>query len=181
MSQKRENIISFKLIPIFTCVIGVLLLLSSCKKYDPIEDSPYYNQGKEVDTTNSDWHDLYENGGTLYNNINSGTSPLINTKWILTQYRVGFGPIQYPNDTLEFTSINTYTINGGGAHKYTLSSLPTSTNYELTLYYFWPFNGSHYSGQVGYYFVDDGEINNCIFTDLQNSDITIQAFFVRIQ
>jgi hypothetical protein len=166
-------------------ILGLLLILSllfSCEKYDPIKDSPYYNQGIEVDSSQfDDWHDNYSEGGVLDNDVDGGENPLINTKWVLTQYRVGFGPIQYPNDTLNFNSINQYTINNGGAHSYTLSILPMTTNYELTLNYFWPFGGSHYSTQVGGNFVDDWTINNASFIDLQGSSDEIQAYFIRIQ
>jgi hypothetical protein len=55
-----------------------------------------------------------------------------------------------------------------------------STNKSLNLYYFYPFGGSQYSGQVGQYFVEDGVMSNIEFTDLQNSTATIRAWFVKI-
>lgn len=136
--------------------------------------------GPEIDVDSSDWHDNYSNDGVLSNDV-TYTNPLIGTKWVLTEYRVGFGPVQKPNDTLFFVSGNTYTINAGGVHSYTLSNLPMSTNYELTLNYFWPFGGSHYSAQVGNNFIDDWTINNASFTDLQGSSSEIQAYFIRIE
>jgi hypothetical protein len=55
-----------------------------------------------------------------------------------------------------------------------------STNKSLTLSYFYPFGGSHYSGQVGQYFVEDGFISNIEFADLQNNTSTIRAWFEKI-
>jgi len=165
----------------FLIVISILFF-TSCEKYE----SPYAQQEKlrlenernQVDTT--DWHDKYDNGGSLTNDIDN-TNELLGTKWVLTEYRVGFGPIQHPYDTIYFRTSNTYNVNDGGARSYTLSSLPSSTNKELTLNYFFTFGGSHYSGQIGGTFIEDWQMNNVLFTDLQNNGIQVQAFFERIQ
>jgi hypothetical protein len=87
---------------------------------------------------------------------------------------------EYPNDTLRFVSINQYTLNSGAVRTYQLNSLPLSTNYDLSLYFFFPFGGSHYSGEVGGMFVQDGQINNTEFIDIQSSSATIRAWFEKI-
>lgn len=153
-------------------LIGIALLLSSCKKEDY---TPYEIVEETQDTTH--WQDGYTNGGTLTGG--SYSNPLIGTKWVLTKYVSAFAT-EYPNDTIEFISNNTYKLNGGGDRPYTLSNIPSSTNYDLTLNYFSPFGGSHYSGNVGYYFVDDGEINNIEFTNIQNTSMTIRAWFEKM-
>ena len=54
------------------------------------------------------------------------------------------------------------------------------SNKTLALYYFAPFGGSHYSAQVGFYFVSDGFMNNAEFTNIQNNTATTRAWFVKI-
>jgi hypothetical protein len=153
----------------------VAFLFSSCTKE---EFEPRVEVEEVEDTT--DWQDTYGNGGTLPGGGTSTQSnPLVGTKWVLTKMVSSFAT-EYPNDTITFESNTEYTIEGSAVRAYQLNSLPSSTNYDLSLYYFMPFGGSHYSGQVGYYFVDDGEINNIEFIDTQNSSSTIRAWFVKI-
>ena len=174
-----------KRIVYFLMAISLILLITnliSCKKYYSDEDSPYYNQGDEIDTINIDWHDQYVYGGTLnndINDINGSDGPLVDTKWVLNRVTIGYAST-YPNDTIEFTNNKYYIVNSGGIRLYTLSGLMGSTDKTLTLNYFFPFGGSNYSGEVGLYFVDDGIINNGEFIDTQNSNITIRAWFVKL-
>jgi len=155
------------------------LIFTSCEQWE--YDSPYDDGVPFVDTNISDWHNNYPDSGVLNNEIIILNNPLFGTKWSLTEYRVGFGPIQHPHDTLYFVNNTSYTINNDTMMRgYKLSFLTFSTNKELTLYYFSPFGGSHYSGQVGANFIYDGKINNASFTDLQNPNIKIQAYFERI-
>jgi hypothetical protein len=87
----------------------------------------------------------------------------------------------YPNDTLEFLNNHRYGISGSNiARNYRLSIIPSSTNYELSLYYFTPFGGSHYSADVGYYFIQDGVIENVEFHNIQNTTSKIRAWFKKI-
>jgi hypothetical protein len=149
-----------------------VLMFTACQKEDPLTpaDPPTENT--------SNWSDDYIDGGTIPN----GTpveNDLVGTTWVLTKY-VTQMTTEYPNDTINFVSNTTYTMNGGAVRNYQLSNIPASTNKDLTLYYFFPFGGSHYSGQVGLYFVDDGQISNVEFSDIQNSTNSVQAWFVKI-
>ncbi len=155
-------------------VLLAIVALSSCKK----EEFGQYHS--EPENTYNEPHDstTYVYGGTLPN-TGTATNDLVGTKWVLTKYVSAFAT-EYPYDTLDFVSANTYTLNGGAVRTYQLSSIPASTNYSLGLYFFFPFGGSHYSGDVGGMFVQDGEINNTEFTDNQNSSSTIRAWFVKI-
>jgi hypothetical protein len=155
-------------------VILAIISLSSCTK----EDFGQYHS--EPENTYNDPHDstIYVYGGTLPNSGTS-TNDLVGTKWVLTKYVSAFAT-EYPNDTLDFVSANTYTLNGGAVRTYQLASIPSSTNFNLSLYFFFPFGGSHYSGDVGGMFVQDGEINNSEFQDIQNSSSTIRAWFMKI-
>ena len=156
----------------------LVILFTSCGKWK--YDSPYSEGNPIVNNDTSDWHDNYADLGVLDNPVAGYDNVLVGTKWVLTQYRVGFGPIQQPYDTLYFLTNTTYNINNGGGRGYTLATLPLSTNKQLTLHYFFPFGGSHYSAQVGSMFVEDWVIYNASFIDLQNSSTEIQAYFTRI-
>ena len=152
-----------------------LVMFSSCKKDD--DDYQFtYQEPEDVDTSN--WQDDFTSAGTIPNNTSSD-KPIVGTKWVLIKVVTAFAT-EYPNDTIHFVNASKYTINGGAERGYTLSSIPSSTNYELSFYYFTPFNGSHYSGNVGYYFVEDGEMNNVEFHNIQNTTSTIRAWFKKI-
>jgi len=149
-----------------------LITLTSCEKED---FGQYHTEREEVYANDP-------NGGFIYNGTlptNTVINDLVGTKWLLTKYVSAFAT-DFPNDTLEFISPNTYTINSGAIRTYQLSVLPLSTNYDLSLYYFFPFGGSHYSGEIGGTFIDDGEIKNAEFQDIQNSSSTIRAWFVKL-
>lgn len=155
-------------------VLLSVLALSSCKK----EEFGQYHQVPENTYNPPEDTTFYTYGGTLPNSGNA-TNALVGTTWVLTKYVSAFAT-EYPNDTIQFVSINQYTINGGAVRTYQLSSLPLSSNYDLSLYYFFPFGGSHYSGEVGNTFISDGEINNVDFINIQNSSSSIKAWFVKI-
>ena len=158
----------------FLFLILTSILILSCEKE---EYSPYV----EMEETNQDtihWQAQYNNGVTLTGSGQPNTT-LSGTTWVLTKYVSSFAT-EYPNDTIHFIDNNTYSVNNGGDRPYTLSSIPSSTNYELTLSYFFPFGGSSYSANVGYYFVDDGEINNVEFTNIQNTTSKIRAWFIKL-
>jgi hypothetical protein len=159
---------------LLTLIIG--LILTSCKKEEfvPMEQVP-----EEEYTDSTAWQDTYSNGGTLPGGGTGQDNPLIGTTWVLTKYVSAFAT-EYPNDTITFTGNDDYVLNQNAVRPYSLALITSSTNYELTFNYFYPFGGSHYSGQVGYYFVDDGELNNIEFTDVQNTSSTIRAWFTKI-
>ena len=131
-----------------------------------------------MDTTTWVWQ--YTNSGTLPNWGNGNqTNELNGTKWVLTKVVTAFAT-SYPNDTIRFVSNTNYTLNNGAVRPYQLSSSAGSTNKTLALYYFAPFGGSHYSAQVGYYFVSDGYMANTEFTNIQNTTMTVKAWFTKI-
>ena len=107
------------------------------------------------------------------------SNSIVGTKWILTKYTKNFSSNK-TNDTIYFYSSTRYSINGSGQYQYTLGSIPSSTNYTLTLWLFYPFGGSTYSGQIGYNFVSDGQINGVTFTDDQNT-YKVTGWFVKIK
>jgi len=155
---------------IFLLVLG--LVFTSCKK----EEFGQYNQVLEpVDNLPTT---TYVYGGTL---PSTGTvsNDLVGTTWVLTKYVSAFAT-EYPYDTIAFVSNNEYTINGGAVRTYQLNSLPLSNNFDLSLYFFSPMGGSHYSGEVGGTFIGDGEINNVQFQDIQNEGNTILTWFTKI-
>lgn len=155
---------------IFLCLVSLMV---SCKKQ---KMSPYTQVPEPIDTTT--WQDSYQDGGTLPN-FGGSNQNLVGTKWVLKKVVTGFS-ISYPNDTITFISNASYVLNQNGQRPYTISQITGSTNKSLTLYFFLPFGGSSYSGQVGQYFISDGYMNNIQFVDLQNSTSVITAWFQKI-
>jgi len=152
------------------------LVFTSCKK-ELLE--PNYIEVPEVDVDTTAWNSGYGDGGTLPNGGGTFTNDLIGTTWVLTKIVSAFAT-EYPNDTIYFLDNTHYTLNNGAVRNYQFSSLPSSSNFDLSLYYFAPFGGSHYSGQVGQYFIDDGEINNVEFIDIQNPSTITRAWLVKL-
>ncbi len=174
MGRQTKTSLIIMLICVLTC-----LLLASCSK-DPITPGNY-QPGTPDTTSNSNWQDQYGNGGTLPNWGNGGVqnNELVGTKWVLTKTVTAFAT-SFPNDTIRFVSNTEYTLNNGAVRPYQLSAGVASTNKTLSLYFFQPFGGSHYSGQVGYYFVSDGSIAQAEFHNIQNSTQTVMAWFTKI-
>lgn len=178
-SEKKYIIKSIGFIILITIgLFFILTLLASCKK-EPITPGNYKpNTPPEPDTTTWVWQ--YTNSGTLPNwGSGNQTNDLNGTKWVLTKVVTAFAT-SYPNDTIRFVSNTNYTLNNGAVRPYQLSSSAGSTNKTLALYYFAPFGGSHYSAQVGYYFVSDGYMANTEFTNIQNTTMTVKAWFTKI-
>ena len=179
--MKKEIIYVIKSFGIIILLcFGLFLILSlfvSCSK-EPITPGSYQAGTLPVEDTTT-WQWQYSNGGTLPNwGINQGND-LVGTKWVLTKVMSGFATT-YPNDTIVFVSSTNYTCNNNAVRPYQLTAGVASTNKTLSLYYFYPFGGSHYSGEVGQFFVSDGVINNCEFINIQNTTSKIKAWFVKI-
>jgi len=161
-------------------ILFVLLamLITSCSK-DEITPGNY-GPGTPPVTDTTNWQDQYGNGGTL---PNWGTTPtsneLVGTTWVLTKVVTAFST-SYPNDTIRFVSNNNYTLNNGAVRPYQLTAGVASTNKTLSLYYFQPFGGSHYSAQVGFYFVSDAAISQAEFHNIQNTTNTVIAWLTKI-
>lgn len=173
-NKHMKNIISKS---VFSLLIVTSLLSVSCKK-EPITPGNYKTVQIPKDTTN--WQNTYGNGGVIPNN-NGGTTlnDLVGTTWVLTRMMSGFAN-SYPNDTIRFTDNTHYTINNGAVRNYLLTSSVASTNKTMSLYYFYPFGGSHYSGEVGGMFVSDGRIDNVEFMNIQNTTDKLKAWFIKI-
>ena len=152
-----------------------LAFFSSCKK-EEITPGNYTNSPIVEDTVVTP---EYSKGGTI-----PGTTPLnselVGTTWVLTKVMAGFATTTDLNDTIRFVTNMDYSINGGATRPYNITSGVSSTNKTLTLYYFYPFGGSHYSGEVGHYFVSDGVINQAEFINIQNTTTTVKAWFEKI-
>lgn len=154
----------------------VSLLMTTCELYE----SPYEVEEKTTHVVEGDWHNQYiDIDTTLDWNISDST--IIKTKWVLDTYSIGSNLIQSPKDTIYFVDLNKYAINKN-TNTYSLSMSFSTTKYELTLNNFKPFGGSDYSTQISYYFINDWEINNALFINLQNENSDeIQACFNRIE
>lgn len=158
-------------------VLILILLITSCKK-EPITPGNYK---PGIPTNNDTIRDYYNDGGTLPNyNGNSYKNDIANTVWVLTKVVTGFAT-SYPNDTITFVDNRYYRIDNNAVRPYTLTSGLSTTNKSLTLYYFYPFGGSHYAGQIGYYFASDSVMNNVEFINTEKSSEKIKAWFVRIK
>lgn len=174
---KRE----FKeLVIVMLASILLAILLVGCSKEEITPGN--YTVGTVVIGEPNNWQADYQDGGVL---PTWGTGPigtnneLVGTTWVLTKVVSGFSTT-YPNDTIRFVSNTNYTLNNGAVRTYTLSSSVGTTNKTLTLNFFQPFGGSHYSGQVGFYFVSDGSIVNAEFHNIQNTTSTLRAWFTKI-
>ena len=109
------------------------------------------------------------------------TNEIVGTRWLLVEYRnTSYIGSTKSYDTISFINNTEYKINNGVPRTYNLSTLVGSTNKSLQLNFFTPFGGSNYSGSVGHYFVIDGVINACLFTDNQNNSIKFLAWFEKI-
>jgi hypothetical protein len=106
----------------------------------------------------------YSYGGILYSQIGVETSKLTGTTWVVTKYIQNLQTI-YTNDTLDFVTDNTYTINGSQERTYLLSEQVISNMRTLSLYQFTTLGGD-WEGRIQPTFLQDGEINNADFNDL---------------
>jgi len=154
-------------------ILGLSVLTVSCKKYE----GPYTQVPEEVDTTV--WQDGYTDGGVLPGGGTQSQNELIGTKWVLIKVVTAFSTT-YPNDTIHFISNNKYVLNQNAQRPYSLSSITGTTNKSLTLNYFYPFGGSHYSGQIGQYTVEDGFMSGVTFVNSENNSAPIMAWFQKI-
>jgi hypothetical protein len=153
--------------------IFLVYFFTSCKEIP----GPYTQIPDPIDTTK--WQDSYVYGGVLATPVTPIQNSLNGTKWVLVKVVSAFST-NYPNDTINFVSNSKYVLNQNAQRSYTLTGITGSTNKSLTLQYFHPFGGSHYSGQVGELFVEDGYMSNIEFVNLQNSTATIRAWFMKI-
>jgi hypothetical protein len=110
-----------------------------------------------------------------------GDGKIEGTKWLLIQYRnTAYIGSTTSHDTITFVNNVEYKINSGSLRTYNLSPIVGSTNKSLQLNFFTPFGGSNYTGNVGRYFISDGVINACQFTDNQNSSLKFLAWFEKL-
>jgi len=154
-------------------IFGLLLLTVSCKKYE----GPYTQVPEEVDTTA--WQDGYTDGGVLPGGGTQTQNELIGTKWVLIKVVTAFSTT-YPYDTINFISNDRYILNQNAQRPYSLSAITGTTNKSLTLNYFYPFGGSHYSGQIGQYAVEDGFMSSITFVNSESNSAPTMAWFQKI-
>ena len=144
------------------CSIVLLLTIVSCKK-DPF--------------------DAYTNAGVLPAAVDNRQS-LDGTTWVLTHFTKGFVS-ESPNDTLVFTSVNTYTLNGKVNEVYKYMIVRTSqigNPFIFEIYGFSPFgNNGCWGTTVVNTFIEDGELNLSEFKSLySNNSSVVKANFKRI-
>lgn len=122
----------------------------------------------------------YTYGGIL--NLEAETTPghlqLIGTSWVITRYDDGLTPV-YPNDTLNFISGVTYSINGYYTNTYSFSNNIGNNMYNLTLYECVTLGGN-YSGHVGLSFIDVGELNNLTMNGIFGTPGSMNVWLERI-
>jgi len=173
------NIIMRLIIYFIVLTTTMLLLTISCKKESEMTNYTAVKKVAETkDTINPESEYVY--GGLIPISTESTNNKLFKTKWILKKYVSGFST-EYPNDTIEFINNSEYKINNSGLIRtYVLSKASSTTNYDLQLNYFSSIGGSHYYGQVGYYFVEDAEINGIAFIDVYNQSIKIKVWMIKI-
>ena len=170
-----------RLIIYFIALTTTLLLFTiSCKKESEMTNYTAIKTVAETkDTVNPEAEYTY--GGLIpITTSTNNNNVLYKTKWVLKKYVSGFST-EYPNDTIEFINNTEYKINNSGLIRtYVLSKTTSTTNYDLQLNYFSSIGGSHYYGQVGYYFVEDGEINGIAFIDVYSQSIKIKVWMIKI-
>jgi hypothetical protein len=156
--------------------ILIITLFSSCEKDD-------FGSYTEVPPTPEPepipLDSLYTDGGVLPGGIGNQQNELVGTTWVIVKYNNGFVN-ESPNDTLRFKTNSRYTFNGGADRIYSLSGIVGSNNKSLTLYFLATLGGSNYSGQVGYYFVEDGFANNIEFLDIQDNSKKYKVWMKKI-
>jgi len=161
-------------------IILTLVIITSCGK-EAIVPGNYELGTKEPNAITNEV--IYSHGGTLptwVNGSSTDSSSIVGTKWVLWKLNNGFANT-FPNDTINFISTTYYKLNSSNhIRNYNLTSNVASTNRTLTLHYFAPFGGSHYSGEIGFNSVEDGEINASEFKNIQNTTMTIRAWFIKI-
>ena len=158
--------------------ISLLLLVFSCNKNSNVGPNLQGTPNVIVKDT-AGFMKGYVYAGVLNNSLVNIPNSIVGTKWLLVKYTYGLATTK-ATDTVYFYSSSRYSVNGSGQYLYTLSQIPSSTNYNLSLYYFYPFGGSTYSGQIGYNFVSDGQINGVTFTDDQNT-YKVTGWFIKIK
>ena len=108
----------------------------------------------------------------------AAVNDLIGTAWVITRYDQGLTPY-YPNDTLDFTGFNTYTINGGTQKTYSYSGI-VGINMKSLVLYDCTTLGGNFSGELLNSFVDDWEFNNATFSAILGPPSTVQVWGLRI-
>ena len=106
-------------------------------------------------------------------------STITGTKWVVVRYNNGLSGNVYPNDTLDFITDNTYTINNGSPKNYTISNVTGNNNKSLSLYSFSTIGGD-YAGQIMGSYLTDGQINNAQFHDLFNVNNTVTIWMIKL-
>ena len=125
-------------------------------------------------------YDGYTYGGILNSIVDEPTSSesLNGTQWVVTRYDEGMTPY-YPNDTLNFISNVSYTINNGEWHNYSVSNIVGNNLLTLTLYECVTLGGN-YSGEITPAAVTSGEINNQIFNGIFDTEGHIRVWLDKI-
>lgn len=163
-----------KTIKLLTITILISLLFSSCTKQSvTIGNYTNVNPPSQNNQTN------YINGGNVPTSTVTSSNVAVGTNWVISYLKVGFTTMSVPLDTIRFVDNQYYTINNGAVKPYQLTNGALSS-YNLVLNFFYPFGSGNYSGEVSLTFVTDGVINFCQFTNINSTQQTVIASFIKI-
>ena len=128
----------------------------------------------------TDVYNGYTYGGVLNSIIDEPTASesLNGTQWVITRYDEGITPY-YPNDTINFISNVSYTINNGGWQNYSVSNITGNNLISLTLYECVTLGGN-YSGEILPASLLSGEINNQILNGIFDTEGSIRVWMEKI-
>ena len=160
-----------------TVRVGEGYASSNGSNYNYFSTLTFIKQGESCTSCQPNALYGYTYGGLITQSTEE--NEIVGTKWVVTKYYDGFSN-NYPNDTLHFVSNNQYTINGGTTTNYTLSNIIGNNMSEMTLYGFYTI-GSDFSGFVPSNFIERGQINSALFSDIFNTNNDKLVWMSRIQ
>lgn len=95
------------------------------------------------------------------------SSALVNQNWLVVKYQNTSTMIEaYPNDTLYFESDSLYRINSGSSRNYRLQESNSNPGRFFLQLDAWTTLGGNYIAYFDPIFIEDGELNNISFDNL---------------
>ena len=167
-----ENYITVELYESYESYEGV--------NYNYFSTLTFVRQGTSCLECENDVYDGYVYGGILNSVVDEPTvtESLNGTQWVITRYDEGMTPY-YPNDTIDFISNVSYTINGGNWYNYSLSNIVGNNLLTLTLYECSTLGGN-YSGEITEAGITSGTINNQTFNGIFDTQGNVKVWMEKI-
>ena len=110
---------------------------------------------------------------------NGGDISLTGQRWVISRYDRNLTPF-YPNDTLNFISSNSYTVNSNSYQsRYSIYSVSNTNMASITLYGSTTLGGD-YAGQVLTQSITAGEINNNTFKSIWNDQVQVNIWMHKV-